>query len=632
MATEWSDGGEEFSLPDEFLDDDFFSEEEKAAVAARSESDEEDCLAGVTRSLAVLLGDDGERAPPSKAEVTVGSPQSTLCGLPKSGQETPNGGASQGNSPPSSPLEQNPADPWDLLFEAASEVARTRVNNKIPEPSNRYGFHGHGGFAAPARKPSSPPPVAPPVAKVPAGRYYHPLSQLITQRQIHAAQFHLLKQQQLLKQQRDRHLAAAAACGARQTAAANVVGCNLAWPPLQRPQHAPAAPLAATGMRAVFLTPPGAKLERNGTGVFLPRPAGAPAEPRKKTVCSTVLVPARVVQALNLNLDDLGAQPRYPGGIVLDHVLHCLTSWNLRVSVTSENLTASALRRGALSEKTTRLRRSRLGWLASSHDPALVWRKVTTETMVELALLREKWGLLFAGIVFQWTFHPFIYHSKRFYTVLIWRRVLAFLVASQVLRIITFYSTLLPGPNYHCREGSKLATLPPPNNVLEVLLINFPRGILFGCGDLIFSSHMIFTLVFVRTYHKYGSKRLIKLLAWFMAIIQSLLIIASRKHYSVDVVVAWYTVNLVVFFVDSKFAEMPDRTNGLPSLPLSSREKDVRLKEEKDTRLKEEFHKLLNGNHGDPTDRRQRAQMNGRHDEDINTLSDAAASANGGGT
>lgn len=30
----------------------------------------------------------------------------------------------------------------------------------------------------------------------------------------------------------------------------------------------------------------------------------------------------------------------------------------------------------------------------------------------------------------QWTFHPFIYHSKRFYTVLIWRRVLAFLVVS----------------------------------------------------------------------------------------------------------------------------------------------------------------------------------------------------------
>ncbi|XP_062179827.1 phosphatidylinositol:ceramide inositolphosphotransferase-like isoform X3 [Phragmites australis] len=308
-----------------------------------------------------------------------------------------------------------------------------------------------------------------------------------------------------------------------------------------------------------------------------------------------------------------------------------------------------------------------------AREASKVWRKVTAEISAELPLLREKWRLLLAGLICQyihglaargvhylhrpgpllqdlgfmalpelgqakgylseslfssifisfvlWTFHPFIYHSKRFYTVLIWRRVLAFLVASQVLRIITFYSTQLPGPNYHCREGSKLATLPPPNSVLEVLLINFPRGVLFGCGDLIFSSHMIFTLVFVRTYHKYGSKRFIKLLAWLMAIIQSLLIIASRKHYTVDVVVAWYTVNLVVFFVDNKLPEMPDRTSGLPLLPLSTKEKDIRLKEERDNKLKDEFHKLLNGNHGDPTDR-----MNGRHGEDINhALSEATA-------
>ncbi|KAG2590798.1 hypothetical protein PVAP13_5NG415380 [Panicum virgatum] len=33
------------------------------------------------------------------------------CGLPKSVQESPNGGASKGTSPPSSPLEQKPADP-----------------------------------------------------------------------------------------------------------------------------------------------------------------------------------------------------------------------------------------------------------------------------------------------------------------------------------------------------------------------------------------------------------------------------------------------------------------------------------------------------------------------------------------
>ncbi|KAG5550366.1 hypothetical protein RHGRI_015355 [Rhododendron griersonianum] len=213
----------------------------------------------------------------------------------------------------------------------------------------------------------------------------------------------------------------------------------------------------------------------------------------------------------------------------------------------------------------------------------------------------------------QWSFHPFIFKSKKIYTVLVWCRVLAFLVACQFLRIITFYSTQLPGPNYHCREGSKLATLPRPESVLEVLLINFPRGVIYGCGDLIFSSHMIFSLVFVRTYQKYGTHRFIKQCAWLIVVVQSLLIVASRKHYTVDVVVAWYTVNLVVFFIDHNLPEVPDRSGGLSLLlPLS-----------KDTRTKEEIHKLVNGNSGDPLAQRlrsPRSPVNGKILEDANSV------------
>ena len=78
----------------------------------------------------------------------------------------------------------------------------------------------------------------------------------------------------------------------------------------------------------------------------------------------------------------------------------------------------------------------------------------------------------------------------------------------------------------------------------------------------------------------YKCLRFIKLFGWLTAFVQSLLIIASRKHYTVDVVVAWYefkyhttflmeykdmltclffvlspfryTVNLVVFYLDKK--------------------------------------------------------------------------------
>ncbi|KAF7845429.1 phosphatidylinositol:ceramide inositolphosphotransferase 1 [Senna tora] len=299
-------------------------------------------------------------------------------------------------------------------------------------------------------------------------------------------------------------------------------------------------------------------------------------------------------------------------------------------------------------------------------EASKLWKRFCAEVVTEINLLAENWKYILAGLIFQyihglaargvhyfhrpgpilqdvgfyllpelgqdkayiseslfsfiflsfvlWTFHPLILKSKKIYTVLIWCRVLAFLAVSQFLRIITFYSTQLPGPNYHCREGSKLARLPRPDNILEVLLINFPRGVLYGCGDLIFSSHMIFTLVYVRTYQKYGTRRFIKQLGWVLAVIQSLLIIASRKHYTVDIVVAWYTVNLVVFFVDKKLPELPDRSiaSATMLLPLSNKDKEGRIKEEN--------HKLLNGNSGDPADRRQRTQVNGKIMEDGNTF------------
>lgn len=67
----------------------------------------------------------------------------------------------------------------------------------------------------------------------------------------------------------------------------------------------PAQNLSGSGMRAVFLGPPGSKRESVGTGVFLPRSVN-PTEPRKKSNikngCATVLVPEKVVQALkNIN-------------------------------------------------------------------------------------------------------------------------------------------------------------------------------------------------------------------------------------------------------------------------------------------------------------------------------------------
>ncbi|ESW16624.1 hypothetical protein PHAVU_007G171600 [Phaseolus vulgaris] len=59
------------------------------------------------------------------------------------------------------------------------------------------------------------------------------------------------------------------------------------------------------GMRVIFL---GSAQRSCGTGVFLPQRAGTNFQPSKRPACAPVLLPARVVQALNLNARTLGVQ------------------------------------------------------------------------------------------------------------------------------------------------------------------------------------------------------------------------------------------------------------------------------------------------------------------------------------
>ncbi len=117
----------------------------------------------------------------------------------------------------------------------------------------------------------------------------------------------------------------------------------------------------------------------------------------------------------------------------------------------------------------------------------------------------------------------------------------------QSLRIISFLSTSLPSPNYHCRAGEPTAIREPAQRWWDHIFVDVGRQSTHGCGDLIFSSHTTFALVGTLTYTEYGSIRAIKLLIWCCMLTLSCLIIASRKHYTVDVVVAYYTVPLVFY-------------------------------------------------------------------------------------
>ncbi|PWA78866.1 hypothetical protein CTI12_AA211790 [Artemisia annua] len=294
MAQEMTDA--QFWLPPEFLNDDDFvagkpapgkgfygfgsgSPVESFLGSNETESDEEDYfnmnLNGLTRQFENTTFHDHYWKSENKAtRVMSGSPQSTLCGCKSPSCLSPPATAAPVNR--------------DLLFAAAGEVARMRM---IEEAASRYylGASQQQQQQQP-RKTSNP--------------------NLNHYQQLQLAQFQLLKQQQMMKQQQYLQMIQQQQSRKRNESVngngngRNVTAPLSAWPTPQQSQQQQTR-TTGSGMRAVFLGNPTTKRESTGTGVFLPRQVGAPVEPNKKRGCSTVLLPDRVVQALNLNLEKM---------------------------------------------------------------------------------------------------------------------------------------------------------------------------------------------------------------------------------------------------------------------------------------------------------------------------------------
>ncbi|KAK7339755.1 hypothetical protein VNO77_20437 [Canavalia gladiata] len=312
--------------------------------SSETESDEEEQLfAELTRRMdRSSLHVDVKSRDNSMGLFMSGSPQSTLCSF-GSGCGCRKG-SSQG-SPNSVCKLSSAKTTWDLLHAAAGEVERMRLNQE------GYGFNHHNlnNLFVPHRKPASD-------TQLPSKNNHTPnpdvgfyTQQSLSHQQLQIAQFQMLRQQQMAKQQNSvwnvqKH------CGVYQqrqsnnqvapnrgrNSDANGGGRNIrplglsasAWPTLQHAkQQQQQQQQYGSGMRAVFLGNPSGKRECAGTGVFLPRRVDTHAEPRKKPACSTVLVPTRVAQALNLNLDEMiGVQPQhlhnYNASLNMDNDVH----------------------------------------------------------------------------------------------------------------------------------------------------------------------------------------------------------------------------------------------------------------------------------------------------------------------
>ncbi|KAF8117345.1 hypothetical protein N665_0011s0067 [Sinapis alba] len=262
----------EFWLPPEFLtDDDFLVEKEnKESVFPYEPShgfgldssfgDDESFLAGLSREMVQsTLHDDNAKA--------WGPTQSTRCG---------GGFASQTRV-----SSQATAAAWDLYCAAAEELAMMNINGYNNNHSGR-GLLDH---------PRKHPLAAAKVSNDGSGFYSR---QSLQYQKLQAIQFQQLKQQQMMKHHRQ---LAQQRVNNHTKSTVHVDLSPSAWPPPLRRD--------GSGMRAVFLGDRTGKRGSTGTGVFLPRrvdqTSPVTGETRKKPTLGTVLVPARVAHALNLN-------------------------------------------------------------------------------------------------------------------------------------------------------------------------------------------------------------------------------------------------------------------------------------------------------------------------------------------
>ncbi|CAK9877947.1 unnamed protein product [Sphagnum jensenii] len=294
---------------------------------------DDDPLAGLVEQVAqtMLEGDEGlnqrprrsstrthsEASAPStcdmEANKAVGSPQSSWSSGSSSSMghswlSTSNAASSKGSSrvssqvssPPTTPVDPQQSDAWDLLYAAAGEVVRLKRNEQQQQKR--------------------------PLSSFPVSRYHqqHVQSQ-------HQPQAFSLQQQVPPSQM------GAGGAGSRflqsrqypihhqqhQAARSGVVGKGCQgqyrserFMDYNNTSKWTAANGGGSGMRAVFLGSGGSGRESSGTGVFLPRCAGNGPELKRKSVCSTVLLPSRIVQVLNLNVDNMSSHPPLPSSFV----------------------------------------------------------------------------------------------------------------------------------------------------------------------------------------------------------------------------------------------------------------------------------------------------------------------------
>lgn len=171
-------------------------------------------------------------------------------------------------------------------------------------------------------------------------------------------------------------------------------------------------------------------------------------------------------------------------------------------------------------------------------------------------------------------------HGRPLYGVPIMRRFFMTLTCCQVLRCISFLITTLPGASRQClydvpedMARDELVLGPahdrgnpegwaPPITMNDIL---WRLDATNGCGDLMFSSHTIFTMLFVSIIWRYFDWAFLKYGMLAMQLMMIPFILAARKHYSVDIFTALYVTPLVFEVLRVYFRDQDSHSSEMAS-------------------------------------------------------------------
>eukprot|EP00756_Hemistasia_phaeocysticola_P066913 Hpha_TRINITY_DN9586_c0_g1::TRINITY_DN9586_c0_g1_i2::g.115019::m.115019 len=171
-----------------------------------------------------------------------------------------------------------------------------------------------------------------------------------------------------------------------------------------------------------------------------------------------------------------------------------------------------------------------------------------------------------SGLTMFATLFEFDKHNKP-YVINVIRRFLVTFAIGHILRLFCYMGTTVPGAAEYCLNASLIH--PPQESHIEGFELFYKRKSTFGqnCGDLIFSGHLLITVSMFVILISYGqvcwgiTAKQHKILVGIMfipALAQTCMILAARHHYSVDIVIAWYTTPLLWNFHNTVLMPGPD--------------------------------------------------------------------------